>query len=164
VPHLSMHFLGPCQIILDGERAPRFRYQRARALLAYLAVEAHRAHQRGELAGLLWPDQPGPDARRSLRDVLHDLRQVMGDSAAQPPFFLITSETVQFNVASSHWLDVAAFGSWLVAAGRVTSAAGADPRTPLQRTPRPWKPPRLYIAAVSCKTCRRWGATRSRDG
>jgi DNA-binding SARP family transcriptional activator len=128
--HLSMHFLGPYQIVLDGERAPRFRYKKARALLAYVAVEAYRAHHRGELAGLLWPDRSDRDARRSLRHVLHDLRQATGDSAAQPPFFLITSETVQFNVASSHWLDVAAFGFWLAVAGRGSSGAEADARAP----------------------------------
>ena len=39
----------------EGEPVTGFESDKARALLAYLAVEAHRAHQREKLAGMLWP-------------------------------------------------------------------------------------------------------------
>jgi len=34
---------------------------------------------------------------------------VIGDRTAEPPFLLITRDTLQFNTASDYWLDVAAF-------------------------------------------------------
>ena len=73
-----------------------------RALLVYLAVEAGAAHARDALAGLLWPELPNAAARTNLRQALTTLRQALGDRAAQPPFLLITRETIQFNAASEY--------------------------------------------------------------
>ena len=55
---LSLALLGPLQITLDGQPVSGFEYNKARALLAYLAVEADRPHHRDALVGLLWPDCP----------------------------------------------------------------------------------------------------------
>ncbi len=114
--HLSLSLLGPFQVTLHGEPATGFESGKVRALLAYLAVEAHlhptgdrRPHTRTELAGLLWPDRPDQAAFASLRNALSNLRTATGDRHANPPFLQITHKTVQFNRASDHWLDVAAF-------------------------------------------------------
>ena len=80
----------------------------ARALLAYLAVEADRPHRRETLAGLLWPDVPDATALNHLRHTLSDLRKAIGDSDATP-FLHITRGTIQFNLDRSTSLDVAAF-------------------------------------------------------
>jgi len=106
---LSIYLLGPFQVTLDGEPVTSFKYDHVRALLAYLAVEADRPHRRERLAGLLWPEQPDPVALRNLRYALYHLRQAIGDHDTMPPFLLITRETLQFNTASDHWLDLAAF-------------------------------------------------------
>ena len=87
-----------------------FKSNKVRALLAYLAVEADRPHRREALAGLLWPDRPDRDALSNLRYALASLRRTIGDHAATPPFLLITPQTIQFNPASDHWLDVAELG------------------------------------------------------
>jgi hypothetical protein len=47
----------------------------------------------------------------NLRNALADLRTVIGDRHATPPFLLITRETIQFNTASDYWLHVAAFSA-----------------------------------------------------
>jgi DNA-binding SARP family transcriptional activator len=107
--HLSLSLLGPFQASLDGEPVTTFESTKVRALLAYLAVEADRTHRRDVLAGLLWPEWPDRDALSNLRYALYNLRQVIGDRTAEPPFLLITRNTLQFNTASDHWLDVAAF-------------------------------------------------------
>lgn len=52
--------------------------RRARALLAYLAVEPDGAVPRERLAGLLWPDVAERHARASLRQTLFDLRAALG--------------------------------------------------------------------------------------
>jgi DNA-binding SARP family transcriptional activator len=125
--HLMLSLLGPYRTTLDGEPATGFRANKVRALLAYLAVEAHptprgrqRPHPRRALAGLLWPDQPERAALASLRNALATLRTAIGDRHATPPFLQITREAIQFDVSSDHWLDVAAFRTLI-------EAAEADP-------------------------------------
>lgn len=107
--HLSLSLVGPFRVTLDGTPCTDFKSSKVRALLAYLAVEADRLHPRETLAGLLWPDWPDRDALSNLRYALSDLRRTIGDRESDPPFLLITHTTLQFNTASDHWLDVAAF-------------------------------------------------------
>jgi predicted ATPase/DNA-binding SARP family transcriptional activator len=120
---LSLSLLGPFRATLDGAPIAHFKANKVRALLAYLAVEAHRypdghlrhpvghprPHPRQALAGLLWPDKPERAALTNLRTVLANLRTAIGDRDATPPFLLISRETIQFNSASDHWLDVTTF-------------------------------------------------------
>jgi DNA-binding SARP family transcriptional activator len=111
--HLSVFLLGPYEVTLDGEPVTGFKYDKVLALLAYLIVEADRAHRRDVLAALLWPDYPNRTARTNLRNALSHLRAAVGDRRADedpttPPFLLITRETIQFNAASDYWLDVEA--------------------------------------------------------
>jgi DNA-binding SARP family transcriptional activator/predicted ATPase len=107
--------LGPLQVTLDGKPITDFKSSKVRALLAYLAVEADRPHRRDVLAGLLWPDWPDREALSNLRYALSNLRRVIGDSArsgdrgAEPPYLLVSRQSLQFNTASDSWLDVAAF-------------------------------------------------------
>jgi DNA-binding SARP family transcriptional activator len=44
-----------------------------------------------------------------LHGALSNLRKVINDIHASPSFLLINRETIQFNPASNHWLDVATF-------------------------------------------------------
>jgi predicted ATPase/DNA-binding SARP family transcriptional activator len=116
--HLALALLGPLQITLDARPVSGFDYDKVRALLAYLAVEADRAHRRDALAGLLWPDQPDQAAHNSLRQALATLRRAIGEQAAAVPVLQITREAVQFNQASDHDLDMAAFTTLLAACER----------------------------------------------
>jgi DNA-binding SARP family transcriptional activator len=118
---LAMSLLGPLEVRLDGAPVSGFESNRVRALLAYLAVEADRPHHRQVLAGLLWPDWPNRTARTYLRNALSNLRHVIGDHGATPPFLLIAPRTLQFNTASDYWLDVTAFE------GKVGTAHAATP-------------------------------------
>jgi DNA-binding SARP family transcriptional activator len=125
---LSLSLLGPFQAALDDQPAT-FATDRARALLAYLAVEADRPHRREALAALLWPDRPETAARRNLSQTLARLRRAIDDHHAAPPFLLITAKTIQFN-ADSAKLDVARFETLLA-----TCAAHAHPDLPLDFAP-----------------------------
>jgi DNA-binding SARP family transcriptional activator/predicted ATPase len=106
---LTVSLLGSFQVMLDGQPVTGFKSNKVRALLAYLAVEADRPHRREVLAGLLWSDWPDRSALSNLRYDLSHLRQVIGDRTAEPPFLLISRDTLQFNAASDARLDVAAF-------------------------------------------------------
>ncbi|MBI1877296.1 MAG: hypothetical protein HYR94_03525 [Chloroflexi bacterium] len=112
---LAISLLGPFQVSLAGQPLTGFESDKVRALLAYLVVEVGRPHRRESLVGLLWPDYPEASARTNLRRVLANLRQVIGDHQAQPPFLDITPQTIQFNRAGSAWVDVLSFTELLAA-------------------------------------------------
>jgi DNA-binding SARP family transcriptional activator len=97
---LSIRLFGSFEATLEGEPVTGFVSDKVRALLIYLAVESDRPHRREALAGLLWPDYPEPSARASLRRALTNLRMVIGDRDASPPFLSISRQTIQFNVTA----------------------------------------------------------------
>jgi DNA-binding SARP family transcriptional activator/predicted ATPase len=111
VARLSIRVLGPFQVSLDGEPVSGFASDKVRALLAYLALSPGHPHRREILAGLLWPEFPERSARTNLRNALANLRHVIGDGAASPPFLLSSHQTIQFNRESDYWLDANAFES-----------------------------------------------------
>ena len=114
--HLAISLLGSFHVTLDGNPVT-LKSDKARALLAYLAVRSHTHAnapcQREVLAGLLWPDQPDKSARHNLRQALNQLRNAIADRdtnrAAGTPFLRVMRGTIQFNPESDYWLDVAAF-------------------------------------------------------
>ncbi len=108
MPRLALTCLGLLQASLDGQPITGFESNKVRALLVYLAVESARSHGRESLAGLLWPDYPDRSALSNLRSTLANLRQAIDDRHAAPPFLIITRDTIQFNPASDHSLDVEA--------------------------------------------------------
>jgi DNA-binding SARP family transcriptional activator len=123
---LELALIGTFQVTLDGESVTGFESQKVRALLAYLAVEAERAHSREKLADFLWPDYQSAIARKILRTALCNLRHTIDDQHALPPFLLITHDTLQFNAISDHWLDVNVFQQ-RIDAGHKLLNAGATP-------------------------------------
>src|SRR3954463_10870663 len=95
---LSLSLLGRLQITLNRQPVGGFAYNKARALLVYLAIEADRPHHRDALVGLLWPELPDTAARTNLRQALANLRETIGDATSTPPFLLITRDTIQLNL------------------------------------------------------------------
>lgn len=110
---LEIHLLGSFQAALDGEPLKGVRSDKTRALLAYLAVEASRAHNRGALSALLWGESSDAAARASLRSSLSNLRQCLIRRLAADDDSLIldiTRHSVQFDVDPNICrLDVAEF-------------------------------------------------------
>jgi DNA-binding SARP family transcriptional activator len=106
---LCVRLFGSFQVTLDGEAVSGFASDKIRALLAYLAVEADQPQRREKLAGLLWPDCPEASAHANLRTALANLRQVIGDPSAMPPYLLISRQAIQFNRVASAWIDVVAY-------------------------------------------------------
>lgn len=106
---ISLAFLGAFAVYRDDQSVTDFRSAKARALLAYLAIEmcpamggrgasrGARPHQRAYLAGLLWPEWPEATARTYLRQALNNLQQILGDKESLAPLILATPTTLQFN-------------------------------------------------------------------
>jgi predicted ATPase/DNA-binding SARP family transcriptional activator len=112
---LEISLLGPLKVTVDGKPVTQFEADTARALLAYLALHADVLCRRETLAGLLWPEQPEAEARHNLRQALSRLRHAIGDRSTNPPFLLITRQTIQLNPEADTWLDVAAFDDLIAA-------------------------------------------------
>ncbi len=117
-PRLLIDLLGLFRVSLDGQIVDQFAYDKVRALLAFLAAEADRPHHRDSLAGLLWTVTTDKGARDSLRQALAGLRRTIGDGRADPPFLLVSRESVQLNPAASCRVDAVAFDSLLDAVKR----------------------------------------------
>src|SRR5512134_2771323 len=123
---VSLSLFGGFQAQRNDEPIAAFESNKVRALLAYLAVEAGRPHQRSALAGLLWPDHPEELARTNLRHVLRQLRHTLPDQHGAPPFLLTTQQTIQVNPAGTFTLDVTQFAELLAASARCGHRAFGD--------------------------------------
>jgi len=115
MPHLSLTFLGGFAATLDGQPLTTFGTDKVRALLAYVAVESGRPHQRSALAALFWPDLPPAKAGHNLSQTLVRLRRALNENMARQPLVLITSQNIQFNSIGDWQLDVARFTDLLAA-------------------------------------------------
>lgn len=93
---LQLHLFGHYQLTIGGQSA-KFATDHARALLAYLAVEA-RPHQRPSLATLLWPEQPETTARQNLRQALVYLKKALQSEPELDQYLVITSRSVQLQL------------------------------------------------------------------
>jgi adenylate cyclase len=109
VPRLALSLLGSFQADLGGRPITTFESAKARALLAYLAVESERPHTREKLAGLLWPDSTEAAARASLSQALSNLRSALSDRDTHRPILLSTSGAIQFNREGDASVDVQSF-------------------------------------------------------
>src|SRR5438094_761600 len=138
MPRLELSLLGTFRVELDGLPVSDFGTDKARALLAYVCVEASRAHRRDALAGLLWPELPDEVARHNLRQTLYRLRQVLegvrgrgsgasadGQTLTAPrsahtsrpltPMLRVTALDAQLDPDGDYWSDVGAFTDLLAA-------------------------------------------------
>jgi DNA-binding SARP family transcriptional activator len=110
---LAITLFGGFHVELDGYPLIVFGTDKIRLLLAYLALESGLPHRREALAALFWPDRPETTARNSLRQALHQLHYLLDQGAETEPHLLITTDQVQFNPASDHWVDALEFRSRL---------------------------------------------------
>jgi predicted ATPase/DNA-binding SARP family transcriptional activator len=113
---LQLTCLPAVAAVRDGRPVEVLRGANERALLVYLAVEGDRAHPRGVLAGLLWPEAPEATARRNLSQALLTLRAALGEAAAPSPALLVTRETLAWNPAAPASVDVGTIVAHLDAA------------------------------------------------
>ena len=109
MPRLTLALLGSFSVTLDGQPVTAFESDKARALLAYLAVESDRPHTREKLAGLLWPDSTEAAAHARLSHALANLRAILADHDPQAPVLLVTRQVIQFNREADALVDVLAF-------------------------------------------------------
>lgn len=101
-PTVSLYLLGPPRIERAGGAAS-LKYNRARALLAYLALEPG-FHTRDSLAELFWPNEPTTQGRDKLKRMLFELREALGDHCVEGDRYVVRLAPV-----STVWVDAIAF-------------------------------------------------------
>lgn len=114
---LHLRLLGGCEIA-TAAGVVHLESAKTTALLAFLAV-TKSTHSRAKLAGLLWPELSETRAATALRRALWDLKRRLSPPG-RPPVVLATRESVAFNPALLHDLDVEDF---------LTTLAGPDSNT-----------------------------------
>jgi len=106
---LKISVLGPLQVSYEMPIQNKFESNKVRALLAYLVVEMSQPHNREALAELFWPESAALSGLANLRYALADLRKVIGDDDANPPYLFISRENLQFNPSSNFEFDASQF-------------------------------------------------------
>lgn len=101
---LEVRLAGGLQLRADGAELAAPASKRARAVLAFLALN-QGAHPRGRLAARFWPDVLDESARASLRVALTELRQALGPAAVH---LVATRDTVALDGPDLH-VDARAF-------------------------------------------------------
>ncbi len=103
---ITLRLLGGWQLEIDGTPSQGPAYAKGRALLTYLAAEP-RWHAREALGELFWPNSPG--SRANLRQVVSNLRSILGDQAHTAPCLEADRNAIRLHPESDLWVDVAAF-------------------------------------------------------
>ena len=116
---LEVTLLGRVAVQLDGKPISRFRSQAEIALLAYLS-HSGQAHNREELADLLWEADSTERALSNLRTVLTRLRKRSGDH------LIVTRKTIAVAPTVPQKTDSARFQSLLAGVGKDVSAGSMN--------------------------------------
>ncbi|MBU6333159.1 MAG: hypothetical protein KGS47_02050 [Chloroflexi bacterium] len=82
-PTFGLLLLGTFHATLNGSVVHEFQSNSVRGLLAYLAVESDRTHERSYLAELFWPDDPTDRGLTNLRQALHRLTNALEATASE---------------------------------------------------------------------------------
>jgi DNA-binding SARP family transcriptional activator len=77
IPTLHIYLMGDFRLVYGGTLVTTVNSPRLQSLLAYLVLHRHSPQSRQHLAFLLWPDSTEVQARNSLRNLLHQLRQAL---------------------------------------------------------------------------------------
>lgn len=99
-----------------GSRDIPLARRKEQALLAYVAAQPQRTHNRESLRSLFWPDAPPDSVANNLRVSLYRLRAALAqDEDAPEPLLHIDRRQIRFN-SSRHGCDVARFDELVRAA------------------------------------------------
>ncbi len=119
---MIVRLLGGFEARTAGDATLSFPTKKTKALLAYLSVHPGKSHSRSELAGLLWGDSGGEQARASLRQTLSYLRKALMPTGqehlvVQDDLVSIDAATIQIDVATLESLTAQGIPETLERAG-----------------------------------------------
>jgi predicted ATPase/DNA-binding SARP family transcriptional activator len=119
---LHVRLLGQFGLTVDGRPLEGPISARLQSLLAYLLLHADAPQSRAHVSFLFWPDASEPNARNNLRQLLHQLRQVLPEADRH---LRADANSVQWATDASVSLDVDLFERALVEARGASQAGDA---------------------------------------
>ncbi|RPI31985.1 MAG: hypothetical protein EHM70_10095 [Chloroflexota bacterium] len=103
---LIVKLFGSGQAHYFGKNLAGFPNQQPTLLLCYLLLNKGYPHSREQLSAVFWNDCPTHVARKSLRNSLWRLRQIIQTAGAPADEYLLVNEdSVSFINSSLYWLD-----------------------------------------------------------
>lgn len=128
---LHIRLLGQFGVTLDGRPLRKLAGTRLQSLFVYLVLHAQAPQSRSHLAFLFWPDAEESNARNNLRQLLHQLREALGEAHG---FLFTTASSLQWDSRGSCHIDVIAFEEALAEAEEArASGDSSHRRSALQR-------------------------------
>ncbi len=106
---LQIRLFGGLLLESSGRDLPRIPSRVGRSLFAYLLLNRHQELSRDLLAGIFWPEQPDPQARRRLSQALWQIQTHFADCGIDAEYLIAEPQAVRFNVTAPYWLDVEEF-------------------------------------------------------
>jgi predicted ATPase/DNA-binding SARP family transcriptional activator len=106
---LQVALLGTYDVYAGDAPITEFHSNKVRALLAYLAMEADRPHERALLAAMLWADAYGDQALGLLRQALHRLSQALEPFVGGTPVLMSTRQSIRLHPQAPIRLDAHRF-------------------------------------------------------
>jgi DNA-binding SARP family transcriptional activator/predicted Ser/Thr protein kinase len=104
---LDIKLLGRFDLQVDGRQVD-LTSRPAQLLFIYLVLHRRTQVRRDQLAGLIWPDSRNKNARDNLRHALWRLRKTLEEAGADLACIKADDETIRFDPAEDHRMDVAA--------------------------------------------------------
>ncbi len=106
---IEIRLLGGFDIRCGEAAVRRFESQKARGLLAYLALHRNQALSREHVSTLLWCDKDETAARRNLRQVLYSLRTVFTEAGLSAELLLGAAKEIKLHPDIDVRVDVVDF-------------------------------------------------------
>jgi DNA-binding SARP family transcriptional activator len=106
---IEIRLFGGFEIRCDDAIVRRFESQKARGLLAYLAMHRDQTLSREQIATLMWSDKDESSARRNLRQVLYSLRAAFADVDLGADLLAGEAQMVGLHPDLDIWVDVTDF-------------------------------------------------------
>ena len=108
---IELRLFGGFDVRCGDAPVRRFESQKARGLLAYLALHRGQALSRERVAALLWSDKDESSARRNLRQVLYSLRTAFAEADLKADLLVGEAQAVALNPELDLSVDVDGFES-----------------------------------------------------
>ena len=106
---IEIRLLGGFDVRCNGVAVRRFESQKARGLMAHLAMHRDQTLSRENVATLLWSEKDDSTARRNLRQAIYSLRTAFAEADLTADLLVGDAQSIRLNPELDIWLDVSEF-------------------------------------------------------
>jgi DNA-binding SARP family transcriptional activator len=108
MPAAELRTLGAFEFSIDGRAIARPSTQKARALLAFLAMKSGESVAREAIVDAFWPESDADNARQSLKTALWSIRRALRGAGVEPDE-VFTADNFTIRWRAPVWIDAVEF-------------------------------------------------------